>query len=62
MMGIQLNMLRLRLVVGNVVRSLGSGDGYTSSTRQRGFSIMGEFMSTIQYMTHGRSIQIRYLR
>ena len=39
-------MLRLRLVVGKVVRSLGCGGGYTSSTRQRGVSIMGEFMST----------------
>ena len=36
-------------MVGNVVRSLGCGGGYTSSTRQRGVSIMGEFMSTIQY-------------
>ena len=26
----------------------GCGGGYTSSTRQRGVSIMGEFMSTIQ--------------
>ena len=50
MMGIQY-MLRLRLVVGKVVRSLGCGGGYTSSTRQRGVSIMGEFMSTIQYNT-----------
>ena len=39
------NMLRLRLVVGNVVRSLRfGGGGYTSSTRQQGFSIMGEYM------------------
>ena len=37
-------MYRLRLVVGNVVRSFGCGGGYTSSTRQRGVSIMGEFM------------------
>ena len=44
-------MLRLRLVVGNVVRSLGCGGGYTSSTRQRGVYIMGEFMSTMQYNT-----------
>ena len=36
-------------MVGKVVRSLGCGGGYTSSTRQRGVSIMGEFMSTIQY-------------
>ena len=36
-------------MVGIVVRSLGCGRGYTSSTRQRGVSIMGEFMSTIQY-------------
>ena len=38
-------------MVGKVVRSLGCGGGYTSSTRQRGVSIMGEFMSTIQYNT-----------
>ena len=44
-------MLRLRLVVGNEVRSLGCGGGYTSSTRQRDVSVMGEFMSTIQYST-----------
>ena len=33
--------------LGSVVRSLGSGDGFTCSTRQRGVSIMGEFMPTI---------------
>ena len=38
-------------MVGNVVRSLVCGCGYTSSTRQRGVPIMGEFMSTIQYNT-----------
>ena len=42
-------MLRLRLVVGSVVRSLGSGGGNTSSTRRRGFPTMGESMSTIQW-------------
>ena len=36
-------------MVGKVVRSLVCGGGYTTSTRQRGVSIMGEFMSTIQY-------------
>ena len=51
-------MLRLRLVVGKVVRSLGCGGGYTSSTRQRGVSIMGEFMSTIQYNTIAKRGQL----
>ena len=55
-------MLRLRLVVGNKVLSLGGGGGYTSSTQQRGVSIIGEFMSTIQYNTMAANIAANFFR
>ena len=49
-------------MVGKVVRSLGCGGGYTSSTRQQGVSIMGEFMSTEQIHTQTPDFSMVKLR